>query len=64
MQTLPVLAIFMEDEDTLIVFVHLEMVLKRFLLKKQKRFGLKSLRSLTLKGLKRYGYLNLLKLCL
>ena len=30
MQTLLVLAIFMEDEDTLIVLVHLEMVLKRF----------------------------------
>ena len=32
---------FVEDDDTLVSFAHLEMVLKMLLFLKQKRFGLK-----------------------
>ena len=39
------------------------MALKRLLMQKLRRFGLKNPNSLTLKDPKRYGYLNQLELC-
>ena len=53
-------AIFVVEEDTLVILVFLEMDPKRHQLLSQKRLGLKNQRSLTTKDLKRFGYLNLL----
>ena len=53
-------AIFMVEEDTLVVLVILEMDPKRHQLLSQRRLGLKNQRSLTTKDPKRFGYLNLL----
>ena len=64
MQSLQPLATFVEEVDTLVVLVHLEMVVKIFHIQKPRRFGLKSLKLLTLKNPKRYKYLNLLELYL
>ena len=61
MQVLLPLATFVEEEGTLVVHVPKEMVLKRIQMLKLKKFGLRNLRSLTLKDPKRYGYLNQLK---
>ena len=58
MQVLPLLATFIEEEDTLVVHALQEMVLKRIQIQKTKRFELKNPKSLTLKDPKRYGYLN------
>ena len=53
--------IFMvEEEDTLVVLVLLEMDPKRHQLLSQIRLGLKNQRSLTTKNPKRFGYQNLL----
>ena len=61
MQVLPLLATFVEEDDTLVVHALQEMVLKRIQIQKLKRFRLKNQRSLTLKDPKRYGYLNQLE---
>ena len=53
-------AIFVVEEDTLVVLVLLEMDPKRHQLLSQRRLGLKNQRSLTTKDPKRFGYLNLL----
>ena len=53
-------AIFVVEEDTLVVLVILEMDPKRHQLLSQRRLGLKNQRSLTTKDPKRFGYLNLL----
>ena len=53
-------AIFVVEEDTLVVLVLLEMDPKRHQLLIQRRLGLKNQRSLTTKDPKRFGYLNLL----
>ena len=53
-------AIFVVEEDTLVVLVLLEMDPKRHRLLSQRRLGLKNQRSLTTKDPKRFGYLNLL----
>ena len=53
MQVLLPLAIFVEEEGTLVVHVTKEMVLKRIQMLKLKRFGLRNPRSLTLKDPKR-----------
>ena len=61
MQVLPLLATFVEEDDTLVVHVLQEMVLKKIQMQKLKRLGLKNPRSLILKDPKGYGYLNQLK---
>ena len=53
-------AIFVVEDDTLVVLVLLEMDPKRHQLLSQRRLGLKNQRSLTTKDPKRFGYLNLL----
>ena len=53
-------AIFVVEDDTLVVLVLLEMDPKRHQLPSQRRLGLKNQRSLTTKDPKRFGYLNLL----
>ena len=53
-------AIFVVEEDTLVVLVLLEMDPKRHQLLSQRRLGLKNQRSLTTKDPKRFWYLNLL----
>ena len=53
-------AIFVVEEDTLVVLVLLEMDPKRPQPLCQRRLELKSQRSLTTKDLKRFGYLKLL----
>ena len=53
-------AIFVVEEDTLVVLVLLEMDPKRHQLLSQRRLGLKNQRSLTTKDPKRFGYLNIL----
>ena len=53
-------AIFVVEEDTLVVLVLLEMDPKRHQLLSQRILGLKNQRSLTTKDPKRFGYLNLL----
>ena len=53
-------AIFVVEEDTLVVLVLLEMDPKRHQLQSPRRLGLKNQRSLTTKDPKRFGYLNLL----
>ena len=53
-------AIFVVEEDTLVVFVPLEMDPKRHQFLSQRRLGLKNQRSLTTKDPKRFGYLNIL----
>ena len=54
-------AIFVVEEDTLVVLVLLEMDPKRHQLLSQRRLGLKNQRSLTTKNPKRFGYLNLVE---
>ena len=61
MQVLPLLATFVEEDDTLVVHVLQEMVLKKIQMQKLKRFRLKNPRPLALKGPKRYRYLNQLE---
>ena len=53
-------AIFVVEEDILVVLVLLEMDPKRHQLLSQRRLRLKNQRSLTTKNPKRFGYLNLL----
>ena len=52
-------AIFVVEDDTLVVLVLLEMDSKRHRLLSQRRLGLKNQRSLITKDPKRFGYLNL-----
>ena len=61
MEVHPLLAIFVKEDITLVVLVLLEIYLKMLRLLRQKWFRLQNQIALTLKGLRRYEYLNHLK---